>query len=64
MSKDLKKATKDRDNTFLVFQSGMVIMSGMVAEIMEDDYYKFIKLVIDGRQNIEEKLDTSDIVLD
>lgn len=51
-----KELAKTRYNTFLVFQSGSVIMSGLYPEFMEDAYNDFIKLIKGNKQLIEEKL--------
>ena len=53
-----KQISKKRYNTFLVFHSGNVIMSGMIKKYMEDEYNRFIGIIKQCRQNIEEKLDT------
>lgn len=47
---------KKKYNTFLVFQSGNVIMSGMTRATMEAHYSLFRELVQKWRPNIEEKL--------
>ena len=57
--KDRKKALKQRENSFLVFHSGMIIMSGMVSETMKGDYDKFIEILSNNRNYFEENLDTS-----
>lgn len=43
-------------NTFLVFQSGNVIMSGLTSEFMEDIYYYFLDMIKDSYNEIEERL--------
>ena len=43
--------------TFLVFQSGNVIMSGMINTYMERYYYKFFDIINKCRDNIIEQLD-------
>ena len=40
-----KKIKKQRYNTFLVFHSGKVIMSGMEASFMRDVYYEFLDII-------------------
>ena len=50
------KLSAQRYNTFLVFHSGKIIMSGLTKEFMEDVFYYFIKTVINSRDLIEEKL--------
>jgi TATA-box binding protein (TBP) (component of TFIID and TFIIIB) len=52
--KDLKKIIY---NTFLVFQSGKVIMSGKVGIFMSPSYYDFIKVIQRCRQHIKEEID-------
>lgn len=55
--KDKKtKLKSERYNTFLVFHSGKVIMSGLTFEFMEDIYNIFVNLMIQIRPLIEEKL--------
>lgn len=51
-----KKLKKQRYNTFLVFHSGMVIMSGMEATFMKDVYYEFLRIIRDCYNVIEERL--------
>lgn len=53
-----KQLSKKRYNTFLVFHSGNVIMSGMIKKYMEPEYNRFIQIIKQCRDNIEEKLDT------
>ena len=53
-----KQITKNRYNTFLVFHSGNVIMSGMIKKYMKDEYNRFINIIKQSRTDIEEKLDT------
>ena len=52
-----KKLEKDRYNTFLVFHSGKVIMSGITEELMENTYYKFLDIIRKYYDHIKEKLD-------
>lgn len=52
----LKKTRKDRYNTFLVFHSGKVIMSGLEASFMRDTYYEFGDIINDCSNIIREKL--------
>jgi hypothetical protein len=52
----IKKQTEQRYNTFLVFHSGKVIFSGLTYEFMKDPYYRFIDLIGNARDQIEEKL--------
>ena len=51
-----KKLTKQRYNTFLVFHSGNVIMSGMEESFMKDVYYTFLDIIKDCYDIIEERL--------
>ena len=53
-----KQINKKRYNTFLVFHSGNVIMSGMIKKYMENEYNRFINIIKSCRPTIEEKLDT------
>jgi TATA-box binding protein (TBP) (component of TFIID and TFIIIB) len=52
-----KKIRKQRYNTFLIFQSGRAIFSGMSADYMRDDYYAFVKVIKNSFDLIEERLD-------
>jgi len=52
-----KEKNKQRYNTFLVFHSGNVIMSGTMKEHMEPYYYNFLEIIKESRSVIEEKLD-------
>lgn len=54
LTPDMKQ--KKRYNTFLVFHSGNVIMSGMTKETMETHYIFFRKLIQEWRNEIEEKI--------
>lgn len=56
----LKKLQKSRYNTFLVFHSGKIIMSGMEASFMKDTYYEFLDIIRDCYDIIEERLDSND----
>jgi TATA-box binding protein (TBP) (component of TFIID and TFIIIB) len=49
---------KKRYNTFLVFHSGNVIMSGMRYDVMKDLQQSFSTLLVNNRAHIEEHLDT------
>lgn len=51
-----KKLKKQRYNTFLVFHSGKVIMSGMEATFMKDVYYDFLNIIRECYDVIEERL--------
>jgi len=46
-----------RYNTFLVFHSGKVIMSGLTKSFMKDQYFNFLYLIKSGQNQIEEKLE-------
>ncbi len=52
-----KKIKKKRYNTFLVFHSGRVIMSGMEESFMENVYYEFLDIIRNCWNVIEERLD-------
>lgn len=52
------KLKDDRYNTFLVFHSGKVIMSGLTVEFMRDVYYCFLGIIRRAYDNIEERLDS------
>jgi hypothetical protein len=52
----MKIRTKKRYITFLVFQSGVVIMSGKDSIYMQDPYTEFMKIVTDNRATLEEKV--------
>lgn len=55
--KDRKnKLEKERHVTFLVFQSGTCIMSGIKKAYKRDCYYKFIDMIRDAFDHIEERL--------
>jgi len=54
--KDRKK-TAQKYNTFLVFQSGKVIMSGQDGVFMEDTYYEFMKIIEDCTHLIKDTID-------
>jgi TATA-box binding protein (TBP) (component of TFIID and TFIIIB) len=51
-----KKINKERYNTFLVFHSGKVIMSGCQASFMRDTYYYFLNIIRTCYDQIEERL--------
>lgn len=57
--KEQKKKSYDRYNTFLVFQSGKVIHSGISNEYMKKAYYDFLDIIYSCYEQIEEKLDTN-----
>jgi hypothetical protein len=50
------KKQKKKYNTFLVFHSGNIIMSGMMRETMKRDFDIFIKLLMEWKPYIEEKI--------
>ena len=52
-----KKLLKKRYNTFLVFHSGKVIMSGMEKSYMENTFYNFMKIIDNCYDVIKEKLE-------
>jgi len=49
-------STKQRYNTFLVFHSGNVIMSGMNYNSMNDHFMEFQRMIMDWKSIIEEKI--------
>lgn len=51
------KLTNPRYNTFLVFHSGKVIMSGLTADFMRDVYYYFLSIMRESFEQIEERLE-------
>jgi TATA-box binding protein (TBP) (component of TFIID and TFIIIB) len=51
-----KKISKDRFNTFLVFQSGKVIMSSMCEDFARDTYKHFLDIISDNQEEFQEKL--------
>jgi hypothetical protein len=51
------KLKDDRYNTFLVFHSGKVIMSGLTARFMENVYYYFLNIMRQCYDKIEERLE-------
>lgn len=59
----IKKLNKKQYNTFLVFHSGKVIMSGMEASFMKDVYYEFLDIIRDCYDIIEERLGNKDEIL-
>lgn len=52
----LDKKNKKKYNTFLVFHSGNIIMSGMTQETMKKDFETFIQLLNTWKKDIEEKI--------
>ena len=54
---DKKKENNQRYNTFLVFHSGNVIMSGPMKQTMKPVYYSFLELIKNSKDFIEENLD-------
>ena len=55
--KDIPSKKKKKYNTFLVFHSGNIIMSGMIEELMEPAFNIFQNIITDSKNLIEEKLD-------
>ena len=53
----IKKLEQERYNTFLVFHSGKIIMSGISEELMETTYYKFLDIIRKYYKEIKETLD-------
>lgn len=56
--KEQKKRLKQRYNTFLIFQSGHVILSSINSEYAKDSFYSFINTIKECKPIIQEKLDT------
>lgn len=52
-----KKLKKDRFISFLTFQSGRCICSGLTEDLMREAYNNFVKVIRVSRDKIEEKLD-------
>ena len=50
------KLNSERYNTFLVFHSGKVIMSGLTKDLMRNVYYYFLSIIRSGFESIEERL--------
>ena len=50
------KLQSERHNTFLVFHSGKVIMSGLTADFMREVYYYFLSIIRASFNKIEERL--------
>ena len=55
--KDIPHKKKKKYNTFLVFHSGNIIMSGMTEKLMKPSFNNFVKIINDSKNLIEEKLD-------
>ena len=53
----IKKINKPKFNTFLCFHSGKLICSGMTAEFMRSDYYKFLDIIRNCYTIIQETLE-------
>ena len=51
------KISKNRYNTFLVFHSGQVIMSGLCEYTQKDAYYKFMEIIYENKTEIEETIE-------
>ena len=47
---------KPKYNTFLVFHSGNIIMSGMIESSMRDDFNKFVQFLKQHRHQIQESI--------
>lgn len=52
-----KRISKPRHNTFLVFQSGNVIMSSMCEDFARETYYEFLDIIRKNYKKFEEKLE-------
>jgi TATA-box binding protein (TBP) (component of TFIID and TFIIIB) len=53
------KLSNERFTTFLIFQSGKVILSSLTKAFAKPVYYKFLELIKKAYDEIEERLDTS-----
>lgn len=53
-----QKLEKERYVTFLVFHSGKVILSSLNSKYMKPYYYRFLSIIEDSYERIEEKLDS------
>jgi len=56
LNPNICEKAKKKYNTFLVFHSGNIIMSGMCNETMKDDFNTFVSLMNTWKPTIEEKL--------
>lgn len=52
----LEKRQKKKYNTFLVFHSGNIIMSGMLRDTMKDDFDVFVRMLIGWKEQIQERI--------
>ena len=52
-----KKLKKKRHTTFLIFHSGKIIVSGLSDDFCRPVYYKFLELIRECYDEIEERLD-------
>lgn len=55
--KDVSTKKKKKYNTFLVFHSGNVIMSGMIPQLMKPAFIQFADIINISKNLIQEKLD-------
>jgi TATA-box binding protein (TBP) (component of TFIID and TFIIIB) len=55
--KERKRELKPRKNTFLVFHSGKVIISGMTLQYMKKEFYTFVQIMNQARKDIEENIE-------
>jgi hypothetical protein len=53
----LKKLTKIRNNTFLIFQTGVVIMSSINADFARDGYYEFMDFIKNNLNKFRETIE-------
>jgi len=56
LNPSISEKAKKKYNTFLVFHSGNIIMSGMCNETMKHDYNIFVNLLSKWKPQVEEKL--------
>ena len=55
----MSKVNTQRFNTFLVFHSGTVIVSGICASLQRSAYYYFLDIIRTCYEKVEERLDTT-----
>jgi len=51
-----EKKQKKKYNTFLVFHSGNIIMSGMLRDTMKDDFDVFVRMLMGWKEEIQERI--------
>lgn len=58
--KDIIKEKKVKYNTFLVFHSGKIIMSGIAKICMTKDFYTFVNIILKNKEIMQEVLETDE----